>query len=186
MASNRMAKPEAITVRYATPQDVPTILQLIQELARYEKQESAVLATEATLHKTLDFPPFPSASSPPQRGFARALLLLFDGAPVGMALFFFNYSTWHAAPGIYLEDLYIKEEARGHGGGKLLIAELAAICKGVDGRRLDWSVLDWNQPSIDFYESAAIGAKILNEWKMVRVEGKALDELAAKARGVPM
>ena len=95
-----------------------------------------------------------------------------------MALFFYNYSTWEAAPGVFLEDLFVRPEFRKKGYGKLLLKRLAAETQAVGGKRLDWNVLKWNQPSIDFYESDAIGAQRLDEWVGCRVEGEALKKLA--------
>lgn len=189
----------APTVRYATeegklipwepnPQhaadvylDVPLILSLIHELAAYEKATSSVLATEASLLKTLSFP---SASS---SGYAKTLLLFAPDPPstasqlpspecAGMALYFTNYSTWRAAPGIYLEDLFVRPEYRGRGYGKSLLQELAKETKRIRGERLEWSVLKWNEPSIKFYK--AIGAQQMDEWVGMRVDGEALDNMA--------
>ncbi|KAI9839099.1 MAG: hypothetical protein M1837_002238 [Sclerophora amabilis] len=134
-------------VRHAAAVDVPTILELIRALALYEHAPDSVLATEATLSSTLSFPPFPSP------GYARTLLIFTpapEAKPAGMALYFPNYSTWRAKPGIYLEDLFVKPEFRGRGYGGRLLAELAREVVDMDGGRLDWSVLTWNEPSIKF------------------------------------
>ncbi|KAI9805088.1 MAG: hypothetical protein M1825_000922 [Sarcosagium campestre] len=134
-------------IRHATRKDVPHILALIHELAAYENETSSVLATEDSLASTLSFAPFPSP------GYARTLLLFDTDAsaePVGMALYFFNYSTWRGAPGVYLEDLFVREEYRGKGYGARLLGELARLVKSMDGGRLEWSVLKWNVKSIAF------------------------------------
>ena len=97
---------------------------------------------------------------------------------VGISLYFYNYSTWRARPGIYLEDLYVKQSERGKGYGRRLLVELAKEVVAMKGGRLEWSVLKWNEPSIKFYESEAIGAKMMTEWASMRVDGEALDKLA--------
>lgn len=157
---------------------MPIILQFIRELAEYEKALHEVEATEDSLRATLSFP-----DSPPQRGTVYTALITPPPTtktpapiPVGMALFFYNYSTWRAAPGIYLEDLYVQPSARGRGYGFKLLKFLAKQVIEVRGRRLEWSVLKWNEPSIRFYEQ--IGAKVMDEWMKMMVEGEALDRLA--------
>ena len=161
---------------------MPTILQLIQELADYERCLHEVLATTDALRATLSFP----SETGWTPGYAKALLIIpasaeDAGAPVvaGMALYFHNYSTWTSAPGIYLEDLFVRPAFRGKGYGKALLAELAKECVRLGCKRLDWSVLKWNKPSIDFYLSDAVGGKIMDEWQGVRVEGKKLEKLAS-------
>ncbi|RMJ29009.1 acetyltransferase [Aspergillus sp. HF37] len=158
--------------------DVPLILQFIRELADYENALHEVEATEESLQATLSFP-----DTPPKRGSVYTALVSpppspADPAPipVGMALFFYNYSTWRAAPGIYLEDLYVQPKARGNGYGFLLLRFLAAQVLQVNGRRLEWSVLKWNEPSIQFYQK--VGAKPMDEWMKMMVEGDALGELS--------
>ena len=170
--------------------DVPQILGLIQELADYEKESDAVEATIQTLSNTIAFAPSssPSPSSPdaanlpqteptaPHRP-ARCLLLINpEGTAVGMALYFYNYSTWRARPGIYLEDLFVKPSERGKGYGKRLLVALAKEVVAMGGARLEWSVLKWNEPSIKFYES--IGAVAMNEWVGMRVDRDGLGKLA--------
>ncbi|KAI9819316.1 MAG: hypothetical protein M1832_004021 [Thelocarpon impressellum] len=146
-----MAPPSEPTLRHATREDVPTILSLIHALAAYEHETASVLASEASLRETLSFPPFPSP------GYARTLLLLpprgegqVKVEAAGFALYHTNYSTWRAAPGIYLEDLFVKPEHRGKGYGKALLRRLASEVRGIQGGRLEWSVLKWNEPSIKF------------------------------------
>lgn len=163
--------------------DVPTILSLIKELATYEKAASSVLMTEASLLKTLSFPePSSTSTSAPTftPGYAKTLLLAApDGTTCAMAVFYYSYSTW-TGPGIYLEDLFVQPDYRGKGYGKLLLKQLARETKLVGGHRLEWSCLDWNTSSLEFYESEAVGAKRKNEWVGLRVEGKALDRLAGE------
>jgi GNAT superfamily N-acetyltransferase len=160
--------------------DVPTILQLINELATYEHALDDVQATEETLRATLSFP------SDPSKGYAKTLLIMPHGSSAGgaavvagMALYFHNYSTWCGAPGIYLEDLFVRPEFRGKGYGHALLRELARECVRLGCKRLEWSVLKWNEPSIRFYESAKVGAKMMSEWVGMRVDGEGLEKLAA-------
>ncbi|KAI9715570.1 MAG: hypothetical protein M1812_005874 [Candelaria pacifica] len=180
-----MASTTSPTIRLATREDVSAILQLIHELAAYEHATHEVLATEASLLSTLTFatsgkddnessPDLSSNSYP--RPASTFLLIAPDNEVAGMALYFHNYSTWRAAPGIYLEDLFIRPAYRKKGYGKMLLSKLAAETLRVGGKRLEWSVLKWNQPSIDFYEG--IGAKMMSEWVGMRVEGDGLEKLA--------
>lgn len=164
------------TIRHAHESDVPTILALITELATYEKAAHEVQATPESLLSTLSFP------SDPTKGYARTLLISPPNSAevAGMALYFFNYSTWTAAPGIYLEDLFVREQHRGQGYGKALLQALARECVELKCKRLDWSVLKWNRPSIEFYESEAVGATMMSEWVGMRVDGEKLAQLAAK------
>ncbi|PFH57493.1 hypothetical protein XA68_15006 [Ophiocordyceps unilateralis] len=174
-----------VTVRHACREDVPTILGLIKALAEYEKEPNAVEATVESLQNTIAFAPTPSADSAsvmdteptsPSRP-ARCLLITApDGRAVGMALYFYNYSTWRSRPGIYLEDLFVQPSDRGKGYGKRLLVELAKQVVVMKGGRLEWAVLKWNEPSIKFYES--IGAEPLNEWMTMRVDGPGLEKLA--------
>ncbi|MCJ1300861.1 hypothetical protein MMC08_003660 [Hypocenomyce scalaris] len=164
------------TIRHATEEDVPTILQLINELAAYEKASHEVLATPSTLLSTLSFP------SNPGKGYAKTLLVIDpDGHCAGMALYFNNYSTWRASPGIYLEDLFIRPDYRKRGYGKMLLGELARETLVIGGKRLEWSVLKWNQPSLEFYES--LGAVRMEEWVGMRVERDGLEKLSEFGRG---
>jgi GNAT superfamily N-acetyltransferase len=155
--------------------DIPVILQLVNELASYEHALHEVLATEETLRATLSFP------SDPSKGYAKTLLITphgSSGGAAGMALYFHNYSTWRAAPGIYLEDLFVRPEFRGRGYGHALLRELARECVRLGCKRLEWSVLKWNEPSIKFYESEKVGAKMMSEWVGMRVDGEGLEKLA--------
>ncbi|KAG6010715.1 hypothetical protein E4U43_008539 [Claviceps pusilla] len=174
------------TVRHARRKDAPVILQLIKALALYEKEPDAVEATIETLENTIAFAPPDSAGDDaavpdtepitPHRPSRCLLALDRSGKAVGMALYFYNYSTWRAKPGIYLEDLFVQPSERGRGHGKRLLVELAKQVVAMNGGRLDWAVLKWNEPSIRFYES--IGAKALDEWVGMRVEGPGLEKLA--------
>lgn len=152
-------------VREATPADVPDILRLIRELAAYEREPDAVETTEALLQTWL-FESDPVAS----------VLVAEAGARVvGIALWFRTYSTWTGVPGIYLEDLYVEPGQRGSGLGKALLASLARIAVDRGYRRVEWAVLDWNTPSIEFYE--ALGARPMADWTTYRLTGDALAEL---------
>jgi GNAT superfamily N-acetyltransferase len=155
-----------VSLRSATAADVPQILAYIQGLADYEKLTHACVATEDSLRQTLFGP----------RPYAEVILGEYDGEPAGFALFFHNYSTFRAAPGIYLEDLYVLPERRGHGVGKALLKQLAKLAVERGCARLEWSVLDWNAPAIAFYKS--LGAEPQDEWTIFRVTGDALSTLA--------
>ncbi|MFE6223693.1 MULTISPECIES: GNAT family N-acetyltransferase [unclassified Streptomyces] len=157
-------------IRTATPADVPVIHALIRDLAEYEKALDEVRATPGQLREAL-FGERPAA-------FAH-LAETEDGKPVGFALWFLNFSTWRGVHGIYLEDLYVRPEARGGGHGKALLTELARICVERGYERLEWSVLKWNKPSIDFYES--LGARPQEEWSVYRLTDGALAALGAPA-----
>jgi GNAT superfamily N-acetyltransferase len=157
-----------IQIRPATPTDVPLILQLVRELAEYEREPDAVIATEAMLHEALF-----------ERGVAESVIAELDGKPMGFALFFHNFSTWTGKPGIYLEDLYVTPDARGAGAGKALLQHLAGIALDRGCGRFEWAVLDWNTPAIDFYR--AMGAQAMDEWTVQRVSGDALTALAGRS-----
>jgi GNAT superfamily N-acetyltransferase len=155
-----------LSLRFATVDDVPQILTFIRALAEYEKLAHEVVATEASLAHTLFG----------DRPYAEVVLAELDGESVGFALFFHNYSTFLGAPGLYLEDLFVNPSARGRGVGKALLSSLARLCKERRCGRLEWWVLDWNEPAIRFYES--LGATPMDEWTVFRVTGDALDRLA--------
>nr|WP_208417514.1 GNAT family N-acetyltransferase [Sphingopyxis panaciterrae] len=148
---------------------MPLIAQFIRDLADYEKLAHEVRFDEAKLGERLFGP----------RPYAEVVIGEIDGAPQGFALFFHNFSTFEGKPGIYLEDLFVRPEARGSGLGKALLAYLAGLCVDRDCARLEWSVLDWNTPSIGFYRS--LGAKLMDEWTVMRVDGDALAALAGGA-----
>ncbi|MFI6657319.1 GNAT family N-acetyltransferase [Streptomyces sp. NPDC050523] len=159
-------------IRTATPADVPVIHALIRELAEYEKLPHEAKATEAQLHEAL-FGEHPAA-------FAHLAEDDTTGDPVGFALWFLNFSTWRGVHGIYLEDLYVRPTARGAGHGKALLTELARICVTRGYERLEWSVLDWNAPSIAFYES--LGARPQDGWTVYRLTDAPLEELGRNVR----
>lgn len=161
----------SISIRPGRVEDAALILHFIRELAIYEKAEDQVEATEQSIAASLFGPGSPS----------RALICERDGAQgreaIGFAVYFFNYSTWQAKKGMYLEDLFVRPTARGLGAGKRLLQHLAGIAVQEGCGRFEWSVLDWNQPAIDFYES--IGARPQAEWVRYRMTGQALHDLAA-------
>ncbi len=146
-----------IKIRLAVENDIPSILKLIKELAEYEKLSDEVKADESKLKETLFG----------KKKYAEVLLAEFEGEIVGQALFFHNYSTFLAKPGIYLEDLFVKPEFRGKGIGKLLLTNLIRLARERNCGRVEWAVLDWNEPAINFYEK--LGAKMMNEWKIFRL-----------------
>jgi len=151
-------------IRAAEKSDTAIILSFIKELAEYEKLAHEVKATEEHLTKNLF-----------EKKYAEVIIGELDSIPVGFALFFHNFSTFLGKPGIYLEDLYVKEEFRGRGYGKKLLSHLAKLTIDRDCGRLDWSVLDWNKPAIDFYLS--IGAIQMDEWAVFRLTGDNLRNL---------
>ena len=159
-----------LTIRPATLADTDLILQFVRELAIYEKAEHEVLATPEHVQRTL------FADDPKVFG----LICLQGDTPVGFAVYFFNYSTWQGRHGLYLEDLYVSPTQRGQGAGKALLSHLARIAVANDCGRFEWSVLDWNTPSIDFYDS--LGALPQSEWIRYRMTGEALQRLADQAR----
>ncbi|MDP1660349.1 MAG: GNAT family N-acetyltransferase [Phycisphaerales bacterium] len=158
-----------LTVRPATPADVPTIVALVKELAEYEQAADQVVATDLSMLRAL----FP-ASGPPA---AEALIGEIDGRAEGLALYFMNFSTWVGQQGVYLEDLFVRPTARGKGLGKALFLEVARISTARGCTRMDWSVLNWNTSAIDFYKS--LGAKGLTEWTIFRLANESLTAVAA-------
>ncbi|HEY1902368.1 MAG TPA: GNAT family N-acetyltransferase [Terracidiphilus sp.] len=156
----------ATTIRTATPADIPQILAFIRALAAYEREPDAVTATETDLLE------HGFGTNP----FYFCLIAERDGRAAGFAFYFFNYSTWVGRPGLYLEDLFVQPEFRGLGIGKALLERVASIAVEKGCPRLQWEVLDWNTPAIDFYR--AMGAEFLDEWRNVRVSGEALQRLA--------
>jgi GNAT superfamily N-acetyltransferase len=159
------------TIRTAGAADAGLILAFIRALAAFERAPDAVTATEEDLLRD-GFGPTP---------FYHCLIAEQDGIPAGFAFYFFNYSTWVGRPGIYLEDLFVQPEFRGRGIGKALLRRVAGIALERGCRRLQWEVLDWNTPAIEFYRS--MGAEFLDEWRNVRLEGEALARLAGVSSG---
>jgi GNAT superfamily N-acetyltransferase len=157
-----------IEIRVATEDDVPLVLSLIKELAEYERLSHEVVATEEMLRDSLFG----------ERRVAEVILGYLGDDPAGFALFFQNFSTFLGKPGIYLEDLYVKPEFRGAGVGRALLVYLAKLARERGCGRLEWWVLDWNEPAIRFYK--ALGAVPMEDWTVYRVMGEALDELAAE------
>lgn len=161
-----MQNNENCQIRFATAADIPLILAFISELAEYEQLKHEVVATEAHLAEHL-FGACPRAE---------VIIAQIDHHPVGFALFFHNFSTFLGLPGLYLEDLFVRPEARGLGIGKALLAHLAQLAEARGCGRFEWWVLDWNTPAIEFYKR--LGAKPMTEWTVYRVTGQALTELA--------
>jgi len=155
-------------IRPATPDDVPTIARLIRALAEYERLSHAVVLDEARLHTHLFG----------ERRYAEVLLAEDSGVVVGFALFFYSYTTFSCKPCIYLEDLFVEPEHRGKGYGKALLIALAKLAVERECGRVEWSVLNWNEPSIHFYKS--LGAKPMDEWTVYRLTGEAMEKLAGK------
>jgi GNAT superfamily N-acetyltransferase len=160
------------TIRPATRADIPQILRLIRALAAYERAPEAVTASEAGLERD------GFGANP----FYFCLMAEYDGQVAGFALYFFNYSTWLGRPGLYLEDLFVDPEYRGRGIGKALLERVAAIAVEKGCERLQWEVLDWNTPAIEFYR--AMGAEFLDEWRNVRIIGEALHRLGTCGGGL--
>ena len=170
--SNRLfmtASSSLLQVRPARRDDIPTLFQLIQALADYEQLSHAVVGSTTALEAHLFG----------DRPYAEALIAEYAGHRVGFALFFYSYSTFLTQPGLYLEDLFVLPEYRGQGIGKALITHVAQIAVSRGCGRLEWSVLDWNQPAIAFYEK--LGADVLPDWRTCRVTGLSLTNLAAIA-----
>ncbi|MEG3125174.1 GNAT family N-acetyltransferase [Sphingomonas sp. GB1N7] len=158
-----------VSIRPATPSDVPTILGFVRELAAFEREPDAVTATETIMHEAL-FGARPAAE---------AIIAEMDGASVGMAVFYHNFSTWTGLRGIWLDDLYITPDARGSGAGRALLSHLAGIAVDRGCARFEWWVLDWNERAIEFYRK--VGAEAMDEWTTQRVTGAALLKLAGRA-----
>ncbi len=170
---NQLAAMSAdILLRTATPQDVPLLFKLIQALAEYEKLSHAVVGNAVDLEAHL----FGS------RPYVEAILAEQAGQGVGFALFFYNYSTFLTKPGIYLEDLFVLPEYRGQGIGKALLIHLAQLAVSRGCGRMEWSVLDWNEPTIAFYQH--LGVSVLPDWRICRLTGDALEHLAMRSERV--
>ncbi|MFL6567581.1 MAG: GNAT family N-acetyltransferase [Chthoniobacterales bacterium] len=160
---------DAFLMRPAASEDVPVIAQLIRELAEYERAPQAAIATEEGLREVL-FGPEPAA---------HVLLALENEQPVGFAIYFFNFSTWLGRPGLYLEDLFVRPDVRGKGYGRALLVRLAQIADERGCGRMEWAVLDWNEPAIGFYRK--LGAKPMDEWTVFRLEQRGIAQLAGRA-----
>lgn len=158
----------SVTIRTATVDDVPLIRELIEGLAEYERLSHECMATDALLHETLFG----------EKPYAEVIIAEVNEVAAGFALFFHNYSTFLARPGIYLEDLFVRPAMRGHGVGKALLKHLASLAVARNCGRLEWSVLDWNEDAIGFYRS--LGARPQDEWTVYRVTGDALTRLASQ------
>ena len=161
-----------LTIRPATPADVPLILEFIRELAEYERDPQAAVATQADLLRD-GFGPEPKF---------RVDIAEWSDEPAGFAFYFWNYSTWQGKPGLYLEDLFVRPRFRGNGIGKALLVHLACVAIKNNCGRLVWQVLDWNAPAIEFYKS--LGAETMKEWLTMRVTGEALVRLATEQSAV--
>jgi len=157
-----------LTIRSAIPADVPLILEFIRDLAEYEREPQAAVASAADLLRD-GFGPEPRF---------RVDIAEWSGEPAGFAFYFWNYSTWQGRPGLYLEDLFVRPRFRGKGIGKALLVHLARVALKNNCGRLVWQVLDWNTPAIEFYES--LGAETMKEWLTMRVAGEALVRLATE------
>jgi GNAT superfamily N-acetyltransferase len=155
-------------VKSATESEVPVIFSFIKKLAEYERLSAEVVATEELLRETLFG----------QRRTAEVAIGYLETKPVGFVLFFHNYSTFLGKPGLYIEDLFVDEDYRRHGYGRELLLHVARLAKERGCGRLEWAVLDWNQPAIGFYQK--LGASPMSEWTVFRITGKSLDELAAQ------
>jgi GNAT superfamily N-acetyltransferase len=158
--------PSDFQIRPAGVEDVSIVLQLIRDLAAYERAPDEVVATEEQLVDVLFG----------ERPVAEVLLAFEEGSPVGFAIYFYNFSTWLGRPGLYLEDLFVKPDKRGKGYGRALLVELAKIARDRECGRMEWAVLDWNEPAIKFYR--ALGAKPMDEWTVFRLTGEEIAKLA--------
>jgi GNAT superfamily N-acetyltransferase len=167
---NETMRDMTLKIEPARECDVPAIVNLVTQLARYEKLEHAMVATQEDFRRAL----FGAERN------AHALVAFVDDAPVGLALYFYNFSTFAGKRGIYLEDIFVEPEYRGRGIGSTLLKRLARIAKEQDCGRMEWSVLTWNQPSIEFYHR--LGAVTLDDWRMFRLHGEPLEQLSNAAR----
>jgi GNAT superfamily N-acetyltransferase len=154
-------------IQPATEKDIPLVLSFIRRLAEYERLLDACVTTEAILRQSLFG----------ERRYAEAIIASYKGEPVGFAVYFHNFSTFLGRPGLYLEDLFVVPEMRGRGFGKAILIHLATVAAQRGCSRMEWAVLDWNQPSIDFYKS--LGAQPLNDWRTFRLTDAGLRKLAS-------
>lgn len=155
-----------LALRPATVTDVPLVYSMIRELAEYENLANDVTATEADIHAALFG----------ERAIAECILAYWEERPAGFALYFHNFSTFMGKPGLYLEDMFVRPEHRGKGIGQALLVHLARVAKERNCGRMEWSVLDWNDPAINFYRR--LGARPMDEWRIFRLQGDALETLA--------
>jgi GNAT superfamily N-acetyltransferase len=162
---NNVVTDEKMIIRFAEEKDAELILQFIKDLAEYEKMLSDVIATVEDIRETVF-----------EKKYAEVVICEYDGSPAGFCLFFHNYSTFLGKPGLYIEDLYVKETFRGKGLGKAILKYMANIALERNCGRMEWSCLDWNKSSIDFYK--AQGAEAMNDWTVYRVHGETLNNLA--------
>lgn len=163
-----MSSPESVRIAPATERDIPLILEFVRGLAEYEKHLDRVEATEERIRKSI-FGAEPAA---------RAVFAYENDVAVGFAVFYYTYSTFVGLPGLYLEDLYVKPEARGQGVGRELLRYLARLAKEKGCSRIEWAVLNWNEPAIGFYKR--LGAERLDEWNVYRLSGNELNRLASE------
>jgi len=163
--------PETVEIRSATAEDVPQLLEMVRELAEFERLSDQVVATEEDYHRAL-FGESPAAE---------ALVAEWEGQPIGYAIFFTTFSTFTGRPGLWLEDLYVRPDNRRRGLGTRLLREVAEMAGERGAGRLEWSVLDWNREAIELYEK--LGGEILGDWRIVRVEGEAIGALSLAPDG---
>lgn len=163
----------SITLRPATPEDIPEILSLVRDLAEYERSPEEAKATASQMQRALFGDPKRDGKG---AGIAECIMGEVDGKVEGLAVYFMNFSTWTGKPGIYLEDLFVRPAARGRGLGKALLSRVAAVAVERGLPRVDWLVIDWNEPAIGFYKS--LGAVALDKWTIHRLSGERLTELA--------
>jgi GNAT superfamily N-acetyltransferase len=164
-------RPIMLSIRPATANDIPVILDFIRELAEYEREPQAAVATREDLLR--------DGFTPNVAPKFRVVIAEWDGQSAGFALFFYNYSTWQGRPGLYLEDLFVRPIFRGKGIGKALLMHLAKVAVKENCGRFQWQVLDWNTPALDFYKS--LGAEVMKEWLTMRVTDDALKRMAEMA-----
>jgi GNAT superfamily N-acetyltransferase len=170
LKTTEMKRPNQFQIRPARVEDVPIILELIRDLATYERAPDEVTATEKQLIDVLFG----------ERPTAEVLIAFEEKSAVGFAVYFYNFSTWLGRPGLYLEDLFVKPEKRGKGYGRALLIELAKIARDRGCGRMEWAVLDWNEPAIKFYR--ALGAKPMHEWTVFRLTRDGIASLADSGR----
>lgn len=172
-----MDRDPSISIRPATPADIPLILQLVYELATYERAPEQAVATPALMQRALFGDP---ARDGKGAGIAECVIGEIDGTPQGLALWFHHFSSWTGRPGLYLEDLFVRPAARGKGLGKALFVHLARLAVGRGCARYEWTVVDWNTPAIEFYTS--LGARAMDQWTVFRLDEEGVERLAEKGK----